>query len=133
MRGREYNPHNALDRQVLAYVFIPNIHRECDVFVEYWNAHRIREQENLGLPTGVPDHMFSFPETYGATDKGHKLRREHLRKVAEISGVLEVGHFDFMEPEVKRQCEYYLPNVRKVKSMNAIEAFRFVKEKIIDS
>ena len=121
LRGREYDPHNALDRQLLAYVYVPIIQRECDIFVEYWNAHRIREQENLELPTGVPNHMFSFPEQYGASHKGHKLRREQLRVVAETSGVSQVRHFDFMEQEVKRQCEHYLPNVNKVKSMNAIE------------
>ena len=133
LRGREYDPHNALDRQLLAYVYVPIIQRECDIFVEYWNAHRIREQENLELPTGVPNHMFSFPEQYGASHKGHKLRREQLREVAETSGVLQVGHFDFMEQEVKRQCEHYLPNVNKVKSMNAIEAFRFVKQRVVAS
>ena len=66
---------------------------------------------------------FSFPEQYGASHKGHKLRREQLREVAETSGVLQVRHFDFMEQEVKRQCEHYLPNVNKVKSMNAMRPF----------
>ena len=76
---------------------------------------------------------FSFPEQYGAGHKGHKLRREQLREVAETSGVLQVRHFDFMEQEVKRQCDNYLPNVNKVKSMNAIEAFRFVKQRVVAS
>ena len=101
--------------------------------MEHWNAHRIREQENLELQTGVPDHMFSFPEHYGASHKGHKLRREDLRGLAEMSGVLQVGHFDFMEQEVKRQCQHYLPDVNKVKSMNAIEAFRFLKQRVVAS
>ena len=35
LRGREYDPHNALDRQLLAYVYVPIIQRECDIFVEY--------------------------------------------------------------------------------------------------
>lgn len=30
---REYDPHVALHRQLLAYVFIPIVQRECDIFV----------------------------------------------------------------------------------------------------
>ena len=35
LRGRENDPHNALDRQLLAYVYVLIIQRECDIFVEY--------------------------------------------------------------------------------------------------
>ena len=53
LRGREYDPHNALDRQLLAYVFIPIVQREIDIFVKCWKSHRIGGQENLEIPTGV--------------------------------------------------------------------------------
>ena len=53
LRGREYNPHSALDRQLLAYVFIPVVQRECNIFVRYWNSHRIRVQYRLEIPAGV--------------------------------------------------------------------------------
>ena len=33
LRDRQYDPHNILDRQLLAYVYIPIIQRECDIFV----------------------------------------------------------------------------------------------------
>ena len=33
LRGKEYDPQNQLHRQLLAYVFIPVVQRECDVFV----------------------------------------------------------------------------------------------------
>ena len=42
LRGREYDPHSALDRQLLAYVFIPVVQRECDISVRYWSSHGIR-------------------------------------------------------------------------------------------
>ena len=35
LRGREYDPYVALHRQLLAYVFIPIVRRECDIFVKY--------------------------------------------------------------------------------------------------
>ena len=31
-------------------------------FVKCWKSHRIRGQENLEIPTGVPEHISSFPE-----------------------------------------------------------------------
>lgn len=34
LRGGEHDPHSALDRQLLAYVFIPIVQRECDMFVK---------------------------------------------------------------------------------------------------
>ena len=117
------------------YVYIPIVQREyeCDIFVEQWNAHRIRYQEKLDIPTGVPNHMFSFPEQYGAGSRGHKLRREQLREVAEVSGILEVRPLDFLEEEVKTQCERFLPNPGAVESKNAIEAFRFLKQRFVAS
>ena len=36
-----YDPHNLQHRKTLAYVYIPIIQRECDIFVENWNSHRI--------------------------------------------------------------------------------------------
>ena len=57
----------ALDKQLLAYVFLPIVQRECDIFVKYWNCHRIRGQDKLEIPAGIPDHMFSFPEQYGGS------------------------------------------------------------------
>ena len=130
LRAREYDPHNSLDRQVLAYVYIPIVQRECDIFVRYWNSHRIREQANLEIPTGVPDHIFSFPEQYGGNSKGILLTKDQLKEVAHVSGVLDVDSFDFMEPRVKRECEQHLPNPEKIESKNAIEAFRFLKESL---
>ena len=69
LESREYDAHNEMDRKMLAYVFIPVVQRECDIFVKMRNNHRFREQPNLELPTGIPDHMFAFPEKYGASTR----------------------------------------------------------------
>ena len=89
LRGRECDPHVALDRQLLAYVFIPIVQRECDIFVNYWNSHRIRGQDKLEIPAGVPDHMFSFLEQYRGTNMGIPLSKDELREVADVSGVMD--------------------------------------------
>ena len=130
LRGREYDPHSALDRQLLAYVFIPVVQRECDIFVRYWNSHRIRGQDQLEIPAGVPDHIFSFPEQYGGTNMGIPLHKDELKEVAELSGVMDGDVFDFIDPRVRRECLQLLSNPERVESKNAIEAFRFLRRNI---
>ena len=105
LRGREYDPHSAVDRQLLAYVYIPVVQRECDIFVRYWNSHRIRGQDKLEIPAGVPDHMFSFPEQYEGTNLGIPLGKDELAEVAELSGVMDGDVFDFIEARVRRECQ----------------------------
>ena len=65
LSSRDYDPHCLVDRSMLSYIFIPVIQCECDIFVDLWNSHRIRNQQGLELPTGVPSHMYDFPERYG--------------------------------------------------------------------
>ena len=92
---------NSTDRQILAYVFIPIVQRECDIFVKYWNSHRIRGQDKVELPTGVPEHMFSFPEQYGGKNMGIMLSKDQLTE-----GVTDADEdsFDFMDGRVKLKC-----------------------------
>ena len=33
LKNMEYDPHNSLHRQVLAYIYIPVVQRECDIFM----------------------------------------------------------------------------------------------------
>jgi hypothetical protein len=50
----------------LAFIFIPIIQKEIDVFYKCtWNTHRIRQQKDAQMPKGIPDHVFNFPENYG--------------------------------------------------------------------
>ena len=65
--------------------YIPVVQKECDIFVENWNSHRIKEQKDLHLPTGIPNYMFSFPESYGGTKDGFQIRVDLPREIAEVS------------------------------------------------
>ena len=131
LRGREYDPHNLTERQLLAYVYLPILQRECDIFISYWNSHKIRNQDNLEIPTGVPDHMFNFPEQYGGKNMGIPLMIDQLQDVAEVFGVIFVDKFDYMEGSIARQCSQYLPHVETVECKNAIDAYRFIKSKVV--
>ena len=73
LRGREYDSQSALDRQLLAYVLIPVVQHESDIFVRYWKSHGIRVQDKLEIPAKVPDYIFSFPGNYGGTNMGIPL------------------------------------------------------------
>ena len=57
-------------REILAYVMVPIIQHQVDVFVELWNNHRIRKQKETYLPTGKPSHIYSFPENWGLHECG---------------------------------------------------------------
>ena len=84
-----YNPHNLSHLKILVFVYIPVVQKECDIFVESWDPDRIREQKDLDLQTGIPDHVFSFPESYEGTKDGFQVSVDLLREVAEVSEVLE--------------------------------------------
>eukprot|EP00795_Rhopilema_esculentum_P011687 gene11687-4_t len=83
-----YDPHNARDRNILAYIFIPVLKRECDAFVRLWNSHRIRQQKELQLPTGIPDHMYAFPEHYGGENKGFVVAENDLIDAADYAELI---------------------------------------------
>lgn len=66
-----YDPDDEMDRHPLAFVFIPVIQSEMDIFREMiWNSHRVRAQKEAQMPKGIPNHLYSFLETYGAQECG---------------------------------------------------------------
>ena len=117
-------------RHALAYVFLPIIQRECDKFVDLWNAHRIRSQNNLELRNGIPDHMFSSPEQYGGTQNGIPILTVFLQEVSTKSGSsIDNGStvYDLMGEKFLRNSEDFLPDPIEISSNEAIEVYRFLK------
>lgn len=58
-------------RHLLAFIFIPVIQKEMDIFREtVWNAHRVRSQKDAATPKGIPYHLYSFPDQYNADECG---------------------------------------------------------------
>ena len=37
-----YMPHDLNHQKILAFVYIPVVQKECDIFVKNWNSHRIK-------------------------------------------------------------------------------------------
>ena len=117
-------------RDLLAFVYIPVVQRELDVFREtVWNSHRGRKQKNKDLPTGIPEHIYNFPEHYGGEKCGFHVREEHLREVAELSDILD-GTDDFLSSELRSQCEALIPDTENIKSSEAANAYLYLKDNI---
>ena len=57
--------------QLLAFIYIPVTQKELEIFREtIWNSHRVRSQKDAQMPKGIPSHLYSFPEQYGAEECG---------------------------------------------------------------
>ena len=74
-----------LFRMLLAFVMVPLIQKELDVFRKtVWNTHRIRVQKETTLPSGIPDHIYGFPEEYDLEECGMffmlQEKNEHMNR-----------------------------------------------------
>ena len=117
-------------RDLLAYVYIPVVQKELDVFREcVWNNHRTRKQKKKELPAGVPEHIFHFPEQYGGEQCGIHITEEQLLEVAELSDVFE-DNDDYLNPDVRKECERHLPNVDEIEPKDAKDAYLYLKSNV---
>ena len=126
---RFYDPHCTDDRKMLAYIFIPVVQRECDVFARMWNSHRIRHQAGLELPTGIPNHMYAFPEQYGADMRGIPVTDNKLTEVGELAS-LENAPTDYLSVEERRQFSLIVAEPWKLEGKNVVEAYKYLKNNI---
>ena len=122
-----YDPNSVTNRRILAYIFIPVVQCECDMFKTLLNSHRIRNQQGLELPTGIPSHMFQFPENYGAKDKSFAINTDAIHEAAEASGVLDAPDH-YIEDDLRTECHSYHPEPEKLECNKVAEAFRFLKQ-----
>lgn len=125
LESHVYDPSNQRDRKLMSYIFIPVIQRECDVFVRLWNTHRIRQQRGLQLPSGIPNHLYAFPEQYGATEKGIPLSESDLIEVAELSDLGSPMHYLSQEDHV--QLHALLPEPNKIECKDLVAAFKYLR------
>lgn len=114
-------------RDLLAYLYIPVIQKELDIFREcVWNNHRTRKQKGKYLPAGVPEHIYHFPEQYGGEHCGINITEKQLLEVAEQSDVLEDTD-DYLRPAVRRECEQHLPDPDDIQPEEAKDAYLYLK------
>ena len=100
---------------MLAYVYIPVIQKELDVFcVSVWNSHRIRKQKKKELPVGVPERIYTCPGKYDGEKCDFAVTEEQLREVAELANVLD-GTDDFLPEDFRQECQRHVPNTDDIK------------------
>ena len=120
-----YDPSNDRDQKLISYLFISVTQRECDVFARIWNSHRLRQQFGLQLPHGIPNHLYSFPKEYGATEKSISLSESDLVEVAELSGL---GFpLKYLSQEDHYQLFQVLPTPEHVECKDLVGTFKFLK------
>lgn len=115
-------------RLMLAYVYIPLLQKELDVFKDtIWNNHRGRKQRNKDLPDGIPEHIYNFPEHYGGTKCGTPVTMEDLEEVAQVASIFE-DTGDYLEQTFRAECERIFPEVQEVVPHQASNAYIFLKQ-----
>ncbi|KII92463.1 hypothetical protein PLICRDRAFT_678606 [Plicaturopsis crispa FD-325 SS-3] len=63
-----YDPANPLEKLVFLWLAVPWLQQELDAWVARYNNSSRRADKNKILPVGIPNHIFSKPEKYGAKD-----------------------------------------------------------------
>lgn len=107
---------------------MPVIQKELDIFREtVQNTHRVRKQKNKELPTGVPEHIYTCPNQYGAEKCGHVITEEQLREVAEFSGVLD-NTDDFLDDTFRQECQRHILDTDDIKPAQASNAYWFLRD-----
>ena len=125
LESHTYDPTNERDRKLISFLFIPVVQWECDLFVNIWNSHQIRQQHGLQLPSGIPNHLYAFPEQYGAMEKGIPLSEADLVEVADLSGLGSTLQYLTVQDQLEL-CQI-LPEPEKVCCKDLAAAFKFLK------
>ena len=107
--------------------YISAVQKECDISVENWNSHRIKEQIDLCLPTGFPNHMFSCPDNYGGTKDSFQVSVDLLREVAKESEVLQENK-DFLEVPLNARLRDLIQHPEKLKPTETLNVFLYLKK-----
>ena len=110
----------------MAFILLPIVQEEFDVFANLWNSHRIRRQKDVNLPTGVPNHIYSFPQKYGLHEFGFDVTDQEIDE-AFAAADLEVKD-DFIGPEHRQMCEKIFLDPSLIEAASFKEAYIFLKE-----
>ncbi|KAK6181937.1 hypothetical protein SNE40_009713 [Patella caerulea] len=124
LENGDYDPSNEKDRLLLAYVYIPIIQKELDIFREtVWNNHRCRRNNNKQLPTGIPEHLYFYPEKYGGVNCSLKVSDNDLNEVADLANI---GEVKYLTDDFRDECMRHI-DPTEICSNDADKAYLFLK------
>lgn len=117
---------------MLAYIFVPVVQRELDVFrTTVWNNNRGRKQRDKELPTGVPEHMYNFPEKYQAEHFGITIDEEQVQFIADEFEAALNETKDYILEEERAQFEQVIPSTDDISANEAADVFRYLKSSLV--
>ena len=112
---------------MLSYIYIPVVQRELDIFrTTVWNNQRGRHQRNKELPTGVPEHIYTFPEQHGGESCGIPISDELINEVKEEFSDNFEYRSDYVTREERQSFEQII-STDDVKSSEAADAYKYLK------
>uniref|UniRef100_A0A7M5WYV8 Integrase core domain-containing protein n=1 Tax=Clytia hemisphaerica TaxID=252671 RepID=A0A7M5WYV8_9CNID len=126
----DYDPTSELDRDCMKFIFIPVVQRECDIFANLWNSHRIRAQKDLELPTGVPNHIFACPEQFGCEKKLVDVSEESLIEVGQLANIDQAPD-DYLSPENRELFASIIPNPIDIECKHLSDRYLYLKSQVI--
>ncbi|KAJ7644897.1 hypothetical protein FB45DRAFT_1021639 [Roridomyces roridus] len=86
------------------------VQNAVDLFVEYWNTHKTRNQRNKALPSGVsPQDVFDKPQNFGLEFGGIEVDREFVRELRKTL------------PKSREECYRWVPEEFEVQAVAAYE------------
>jgi len=104
-----YHPSVKFDRDIMAYVMIPILQKEIDIFVDLHNNHRIRKQDAVELPDGIPNHIYECPEEYGLEECGVQVSDADIALVESKADIADENE-DYIDFQLRASCDRLLPN-----------------------
>ena len=126
LRSHAYNPNSEIDKKIMAYIFVPVVQRECDIFARGWNAHRVRHQAGVILPSGVPNHIFNFPEKYNAEDKHIPVTENSLLEVSALAK-LDESPLHYINEEDREAFSNHLAHPQDILCKDLVDSYTYLK------
>ena len=94
-----------------------------------FTSKKEREQKDLHLLNGIPDHIFSFPESYGGNKDGLQVNVDLPREVAEVSEVLQENQ-EFLNVTLSTKLRDLIAHPEELKPTETMNAFLYLKERL---
>lgn len=124
-----YDPEDEDDRNILAFIYIPIVQREVNIFIELWNNSRTRFQKNTLMPDGIPNFIYTNPEEYGMVDQGWEVSTDELQAAATVSEVLAVEQ-DYVPTDFAIRCRTVVPEPENIPSKDAARFYLTLRRQI---
>lgn len=116
LQRRDYDPHNAHHRQLTAYVFIPVIQKECNIFVNNASYSNRCARAHVFVPWTIWEHTLWHFDSSGA-----------YKKIREAFGLL-----DSVEQEnnmrLKDECERLFSYPGDLEPHKVTELYLYLKQ-----